>query len=97
MWLLSRILSFDSTRDYHILQNLCKLIRSDDQDMADFFRSKQSSKDYISLHSELKEDDQATEQVAMLERDYFRGDSWRQTVSRELTLVSQWSSRYQEQ
>jgi len=96
MWLLSRILSFDSTRDYHLFKNLWDLIRSYDQDMADFFHSKQSSKNYISLHNELKEDDQTTEQIARLERDYFHDDVWRQTISRKLTLVSQWSSRYQE-
>jgi len=96
MWLLSRILSFDSTRDYHLFKNLWELIRSHDQDMADFFHSKQSSKNYISLYSELKEDDQTTEQIARLERGYFHDDVWRRTISRKLTLVSQWSSRYQE-
>ncbi|MCJ1459583.1 hypothetical protein MMC28_009962, partial [Mycoblastus sanguinarius] len=74
MWLLSRVLSFDSTTDYHLFKALWDLTGSYDQDMAEFFRSKQSSKNYKSLHSELKEDDQTTEQVARLEGEYFRDD-----------------------
>jgi hypothetical protein len=44
----------------------------------------------------LKEDDEATTQVAKLEKQYFHDDVCRLTVSRKLTMVSQWSLRYNE-
>lgn len=96
MWLLSRILSFDSTTDYHLFKALWDLIERYNQDITEFFHSKQSSKNYISLHSELKKEDQTTEQVARLEREYFRDDVWRLAISRKLILISQWSSQYNE-
>ncbi len=65
-----------------------------DQSISEFFRSRQSSQQYIVLRNELKEDDQTTEQVARLEREYFRDDIRRLTIARKLTLVSQWSLRY---
>ena len=94
MWLLSRILNFDSTTDYHLFKALWDSIGNHDQDISEFFRSRQSSQQYISLRNELKEDDQTTEQVARLEREYFRDDIWRLAIARKLTLISQWSLRY---
>ena len=95
MWLLSRILSFDTTIDYHLFKALWDLSHSCDQDITAIFHSKQSLAQYVSLHSELKKEDQTKERVATLESAYFR-DDWRLAVSRKLTLVSQWSSRYRE-
>ena len=94
IWLLSRILNFDSTTDYHLFKALWDSTGNHDQSISEFFRSRQSSQQYISLRNELKEDDQTTEQVARLEREYFRDDIWRLTIARKLTLVSQWSLRY---
>ena len=96
IWLLSRILSFDSTWDYQLFRALWDLDRSHDQDMLEFFHSKQSTKNYITLHSELKTEDQTLEHIARLERDYFGGDVYSLAIARKLTLVSQWSSRYHE-
>ena len=93
-WLLFRLLNFDSTTDYHLFTALWDSIGNHDQDISEFFRSRQSSQQYISLHNELKEDDQTTEQVARLETEYFRDDVWRLAIARKLTLVSQWSLRY---
>lgn len=93
-WLLSRLLNFDSTTDYHLFKALWDSIGSQDQNISEFHRSRQSSQQYISLRNELREDDQRMEQVASLEREYFRDDVWRLTVARKLTLVSQWSLRY---
>lgn len=59
-----------------------------------FFRSRQSSQQYILLRNELKEDDQTTERVARLEKEYFRDNTWRLAIARKLTLVSQWTLRY---
>lgn len=94
MWLLSRFLSFDSTTDYYLFKALWDLTGYYHQDMAEFFHTKQSSNHYISLHSELKKEDQTMERVAANERAYFRDDVCRLAISRKLTLVSQWSSRY---
>ncbi len=96
MWLFSRILTFDSTTDYYLFKALWESIGNYDQEMAEFFRSMQSSKKYSSLHTELEEDDQTTLQVAELEGEYFGKDVWRLAISRKLTLVSEWSSRYHE-
>ena len=93
-WLLSRILNFDSTTDYHLFTALWDATGNHDQDISEFFRSRQSSQQYISLHKELKEDDQTTEQVARVEREYFRDEVWRLAIARKLTLMSQWSLRY---
>jgi len=94
IWLLSRILNFDSTTDYNLFKALLDSIGNHDRGISEFFRSRQSSQQYISLRNELKEDDQGIEQVARLEREYFRDDIWRLTIARKLTLVSQWSLRY---
>lgn len=96
MWLFSRLLCFDSTTDYDLLRALWDLAENNGQAMADFFHTKQSSEQYISLYSELRTEDQTLERVATLERRYFRDDVWRLAVSRKLILVSQWSSRYRE-
>lgn len=93
MWLLSRILSLDSTTDYYLFKTLWDLTKSYDQSVAEIFHLKQSSTHYISLYDELKKEDQTMERVAALENAYFR-DDWRLAISRKLTLVSQWSSRY---
>lgn len=93
-WLLSRILNFDSTMDYHLFTALWDSTGNHDQDISELFRSRQSSQQYVSLHKELKEDDQTTEQVARVEREYFRDEVWRLAIARKLTLVSQWSLRY---
>ncbi|KAL8751241.1 MAG: hypothetical protein Q9199_006556 [Rusavskia elegans] len=96
VWLLSRILSLDSETDHRLLSDLWDLNRSPGEDMAETFRLRQSSKDYLALHRELKEEDQSPAEIARRERDYFRDEVERETVSRKLTLFSQWSSRYDE-
>ena len=57
--------------------------------MLEFFHLKQSTKNYITLHSELKIEDQTLEHIARLERDYFGGDVYSLAIARKLTLVSQ--------
>ena len=94
IWLFSRILNFDSTTDYYLFKALWDSMGNHDQGISEFFRSRQSSQQYISLRNELRADDQTIEQVARLEREYFRDDIWRLTIARKLTLVSQWSLRY---
>ena len=95
-WLVYRLLNFDSTTDFHLFKALWDPFGSYDRDISEFFRARQSSQQYVLLYNELKEDDQTTEQVARLEREYFRDDVLRLTIARKLTLVSQWSLRYHE-
>ena len=95
LWLLFRILNFDSTGDYHLFKALWDNFGNHDQSILEFFLSKQSSQEYVTLRNELMEDDQSTVQMAILEREYFHDDVWRLTLARKLTLVSQWSLRYQ--
>ena len=95
-WLLSRILNFDSTADYHLFQALWNCFGKYDHNISEFFLSKQSSQRYVKLYDELKEDDQTAVELAAIERDYFQNDVCRLTIARKLTLVSQWSLRYRE-
>ena len=94
IWLLSRILNFDSTTDYYLFKALWDSVGNHDQSISELFRSKQSSQRYTSLRDELEKDDQTIEQVARLEKEYFRDEIWRLAIARKLTLVSQWSLRY---
>ena len=96
LWLLSRLLTFDTITDYHLFKDFWDLTESYNQDMTEFFRSKQSLTDYISLHTELKEEEQTAEQVLKEEQACFRDDLLRLAIARKLTLVSQWSTRYGE-
>lgn len=94
IWLFSRILNFDSTADYYLFKALWDSMGKHDQGISEFFRSRQSSEQYIALRDELKKDDQTSEHVAGLEREYFRDDICRLTIARKLTLVSEWPLRY---
>ena len=97
IWLLSRILNFDSTTDYHLFKALWDSMgKNHDQGISEFFRSRQSSQQYILLRNELREDDQTREKVDRREKEYFRDDIQRLAIARKLTLVSQWSLRYHE-
>ena len=94
MWLFSRISTFDSTADFHLFQAIWDLLGNSSQSAAELFRSKQTLQKYKLLHRELKEDDQTKKQIAKLESEYFGNDLERLAISRKLTLVSEWSSRY---
>ena len=74
MWPFSRPLNFDSTNDYDLFRELWDSINTDNQDVSELFSSKQSLEQYITLHDELKEEDTSIEQIAVLERNYFRED-----------------------
>jgi hypothetical protein len=93
-WLFSRLLTFDSIKDYDLFKELWDSIGPHDQDVSELFTSRQSLEQYIALHNKLKEEDTPAKQVALSERQYFREDNWGLAVSRKLTLVSEWSLRY---
>ena len=94
MWLFSRILTFDSTADFHLFQAIWDLIGKSSQSTAELFGSNQTLQKYQLLHRELKEDDQTEAQIAKLEREYFGNDVRGLAISRKLSLISEWSSRY---
>lgn len=94
MWLFSRVVTFDSTADFHLFQVIWDLLGNPSQSAVELFRSKQTLQEYKLLHGELKEDDQTESQTAKLEPEYFGNDIERLAISRKLTLVSEWSSRY---
>ena len=82
IWLLSHILNFDSTTDYHLFKALWDSMGNHDQGISEFFCSRQSSQQYILLRNGLKEDDQTTEQVDRLEKEYFRDDIRRLAIAK---------------
>lgn len=83
------ILNLNSTTDCHLFKALWDSIENHDQSISEFFCSRQSSQQYTSLRTELKEDDHTIEQVTR-----FRDDIWSLTIARRLNLISQWSLRY---
>ena len=94
MWLFSRHISFDSTKDYDLFRDLWNSNGPYDQDISGLFTSRQCLQQYVVLRDELKEEDAPAEQVALSERQYFREDVCGLAISRKLTLISEWSSRY---
>ena len=65
------------------------------QDIIDLHRAKQLSEDFKLLHYEIKKEDQTKEAVSKAEKEYFRQNIQGLAISRKLSLVSQWSLRYQ--
>ncbi len=49
-------------------------MKNHNQDISEFFCSRQLLQQYVLLCNKLKEDDQTTEQVARLKREYFCDD-----------------------
>ena len=95
-WSFYRLASFDSAGDFYLFDEIWQIMsnRNDDLDLSAFYRSKQSSDHYLQLHGEMKQDDEPLDRVMQREADYFQRDIVGLTVSRKLTLVSEWTSRY---
>lgn len=94
MWLLSRIMSFDSTADYTLFNSIWESVGPPDQNLLEYLRSMQASDKYIALRTELAEDDPTDSQVAAEEAEFLSKDVQKRAIARKLTLVSDWSSRY---
>jgi hypothetical protein len=92
MWLLSRLLSFDTIVDYRVCDDLWRSIYSHACNLLIEIKSKQSWDHNVQLHADMKEEDCPSE---VAERKHFnRRSQVDLTVSRKLALVSQWTSRY---
>ncbi|KKZ64062.1 hypothetical protein EMCG_01632 [[Emmonsia] crescens] len=93
--LLCRLASFDSTGDFYLFHDIWQMSDQNNLDFLTFFRSKQASDHYLQLHKEMKQEDYPSDLEQ--ETGYFKRDIVSLTVSRKLTLVSEWTCRYQKQ
>lgn len=97
MWLICRLLDFDSLEDFNLFRELWRLIGPKDKKIVDVFRIKQAMPHYRLLYMEMKEEDQSEEQNSRFEDQYFKGRSELEiSISKKLTLVSEWYPRYDE-
>lgn len=94
-WLFSRLLNFDCLKDYELFKDLWDSINPNSQDLSELFASSQCLKQYIKLHDKLREEDAPGHKVALCETQYFGQDVCGLALSRKLTLISEWSLRYQ--
>lgn len=92
MWLISRLLSFDTVVDYPVLNDLWVITNSNKGHLLEEFKIRQSQDTYMGVHALLKEDDDHSR--AAEEKHFKKRTQVDLTVARELTLISQWSSRY---
>lgn len=97
MWFLSRLLDFASIQDFNLFREFWRLIGPTDKEISTEFRTRQASPYYRQLYDEMKEEEPSAERVARHERECFTHErELRQSVSRKLSLVSDWRSRYEE-
>ncbi|KAG5301146.1 RNase H domain-containing protein [Histoplasma ohiense] len=94
VWLLYRLVTFDSTGDFYLFHDIWRMSDQSYLDFSTFFRSKQSSDRYLQLHKEMKQDDEPLDQVMRQETEYFQRDIIGLTIAKKLTLASEWTSRY---
>lgn len=92
LWLLSRLLNFDTNVDYPLFHDLWWSIYPDKGNPQIEFKLRKAKCQYLQLHADMKEEDRPSE---ISERKHFiRRSQVDLTVSRKLTLVSQWALRY---
>ncbi|KAL8682575.1 MAG: hypothetical protein Q9224_006764, partial [Gallowayella concinna] len=94
MWLFTRLLNLESETDYDLFKSIWEATGSCEQEMLSFFRSMQTSDKYMSLQNELAEDDPTGSELVVKERRRIGNNVKGLAISRKLTLVSEWSSRY---
>lgn len=94
MWLLSRLVGFDTMNDYPILRDLWICIRGRSEEaLLEEIGSRQFSGVYSEIITELKEDYDAPNEAA--EATTFRNRSVTDlTICKKLTMISQWPLRY---
>lgn len=93
-WLLSRILSFDSTDDYGLFAAVWEQIYGTEKDLGIYFSNQRSSLCNIEHHKEMQAEDQSPEKIRKAERDYFGNDILRSSIAKSLSVVSQWNYQY---
>ena len=94
MWLLSRLLSFDTMNDYHVLQDLWTCVRGQPEEaLLEEIDSRRCSDIYSELITELREDYDIPNGAAEANGFHNRSET-DLTISKKLTMVSQWPIRY---
>lgn len=95
IWSASRLLEFSSTEDFNLFRELWRSIGPTDRAFSDEFRIRRAASHYRRLYEETAEDDPAAERVSRYEGQWFnyRGQL-NLMISRKLTLISDWRSRY---
>ncbi|OAL73061.1 protein kinase subdomain-containing protein [Trichophyton violaceum] len=88
------LMSLDSLGDYSQFKEIWQLSDQNNLDFSTFFQSQQRSDSYVKKHEEMKQDDEPVDRVMRGEAAYFQRDIVGLAVSRKLTLVSEWTSRY---
>ncbi|KAI1935728.1 hypothetical protein LOZ12_004424 [Ophidiomyces ophidiicola] len=94
IWSFSRLISFDSIGDYYLFDNIWQLSDQNNVDFLTFFRLKESSDHYLQLHKEMRQYDEPPDVTKKQEIELSQRDMLGLTVSRKLSLVSEWTSRY---
>ncbi|KAL8796595.1 MAG: hypothetical protein Q9182_007325 [Xanthomendoza sp. 2 TL-2023] len=94
MWLFTRLLNLDSEADYGLFKSIWEATGSGEPEMLSFFRSMQTSEKYVSLQKELAEDDATASELVSKEWRCIGSNMKSLAISRKLTLVSEWSTRY---
>ncbi|KAK2807855.1 hypothetical protein FQN50_005244 [Emmonsiellopsis sp. PD_5] len=97
VWLFYRLASFDSTGDFYLFDKIWELRNKTNLEFLTVFKAKQSSDHYLHLHDKMKQEDEPADQVTQRDADYFQKNIVGQTISRKLTLVSEWASRYRKE
>ncbi|KAI4095517.1 MAG: hypothetical protein LQ339_007204 [Xanthoria mediterranea] len=94
MWLFARFINLDSEADFYLFKALWDAVATCNQDVLGFFRSMHASDKYRLLQVELLDEDPTAEEMARKERRSHGNDVQALAISRKLTLVSEWASRY---
>ncbi|RMJ25692.1 hypothetical protein PHISP_03423 [Aspergillus sp. HF37] len=97
MWFVCRLLDLDSIEDFNHFREIWRLIGPKDKRISDEFRSGQKAPCYRQLYEEMKEEEPSMERISRHEKECFTRESeLRLSISRKLSLVSDWRSRYDE-
>lgn len=97
IWFLSRLLDFDSIQDFNHFRELWRSIGPKDKEISNEFRARQAAPYYRQLYEEMKEEEPSAERISRHERECFTHEpELRLSISRKLSLVSDWRSRYEE-
>ena len=92
LWLFTRITNLDSKGDYHLFTSLWNQVGDPNKSVEELFHVQQALPVYKALHQELKENDGTEEEIAREESKFWMKDK---ALARKMTLVSEWSARYE--
>lgn len=95
IWSLSRLLEFSSIEDLNLFSELWESIGPKDKELSDEFRARPATSYYRQLYGEITEEDPSIERVSRYKDQFFKHRSQLcLSISKKLTLISDWRSRY---